>query len=173
MTTNFFGQEQWARRGELLIPHRAVTAEMLADGAVTGRALGSGFGTAVATLTDLAITSASTWTNWGSAVSIANPKVGVSFSAMLSGYIYDFTAVRFQQVRLGISVDGGSSFTYGPAVGTAVGQSATFNNRGGINAAHNRTGTPTGGIVLQAQAWSDGTTSVAAAGSILYVTSPT
>lgn len=96
-------------------------------------------------------TAAGGFEQWGTEeVTFTNPGIAVKVKAWLSGRLVntvdaDSTAV----VRVGISFDGGSTFTYGSApqvnVGTA-GSARTY-----VGALHLRDGTPTGSVVIRAE----------------------
>lgn len=104
------------------------------------------------TLTDTTtFTVAGGFEQWGTEeVTFTNPGVAVKVSAWLSGRLSNTVdADTAGVVRLGISFNGGSTFTFGnsPEVNVGTGQG----KRHHVGAQHHRTGTPTGSIVIKAE----------------------
>lgn len=57
----------------------------------------------------------STWEDWGSSLNAGNPGEEVFITADLTGSIFTASGVsRAGRVRVGISTDGGSTYTFGP-----------------------------------------------------------
>jgi len=130
----------------------------------------AGMANTAAAISDINITSSGTMLDWGSAVTITNPGVPVDIVAHLDGYLADFTAIAILNARVGISIDGGSSYTFCSVSRDVAGQGGAHYNSATIARTHFRTGvTPTGNVLAKAQAQSNLTTSTAADG-ILSVT---
>lgn len=133
-----------------------------------------GFGAGGGIIADLVASPASTWLNWGSAVTIPNPAKQVTVIAFLTGYAFDFVDANgtFSQSRVRISFDGGSSFTDGQQVGATEGQTPNFINRAGVSNSFIRAGIPTGNIVIQAQGNGASTNVNFSGGTLTYIMVP-
>ncbi|PXY25143.1 hypothetical protein BAY59_24260 [Prauserella coralliicola] len=95
---------------------------------------------------------ANTYQAWGSeSVQFPSPGVPVKVSAQLTGRVFNTTDADANGMgRVLISIDGGATFTSGnePFVGT--GNNA--GGRGGFASSHYVEGTPTGDIIVKAEA---------------------
>lgn len=116
---------------------------------------------------------ASPWTVWGSAVSAGQPDVPVNAIALFTGKFEDFSNIVVAQMRLGISIDGGSNWTYGGTVEDVFGQGGNNYNRGPISNSHQRSNvTATGAIQARAEANSTFTSTNGRAGQITLFLKP-
>ncbi|GAA5119137.1 hypothetical protein [Haloechinothrix salitolerans] len=102
-------------------------------------------------LTNDSAAATSTWEQWGTeTITISDPGIAVEVSAGLTGRFRNVVDLNSgARSRVGISLDGGSSFTYGNApwgeVGTDVPEFAI------AAASHTVDGTPSGDIVIRAE----------------------
>jgi hypothetical protein len=65
------------------------------------------------------------------AFDVGDPGLTVDIAVIASGYVRNFTGDGVAKMRVGISTDGGSSYTYGPEIeeATVQGTAAVFLNR--------------------------------------------
>lgn len=105
-------------------------------------------GTTLATDTPAAV---NTYEDWGTeTVTFANPGVPVRVLSSLFGQLLKTVAgVNVGRIRIGISIDGGTTFDFGTPPEGSVGDTA--GQRTPISAGHVVAGTPTGSIVVKAQ----------------------
>jgi hypothetical protein len=86
------------------------------------------------------------------AFTIPDPGLEVNIVANFTGVSFDFSAINIHEARMGISIDGGSSFTYGQVVTSVNGQGGSNYNRQSHACSHARMGvTPTGDIVIRVE----------------------
>lgn len=107
-------------------------------------------------LTDTAPTTA--WTDWGTeTVTWPNPGVEVTVTASLVGRwlnAVDTTAVSSSRVR--ISLDGGTTWSYGQIIYVQTGTGAGAQIRAVAASQHAVTGTPTGSVIVKARCMTEG-----------------
>jgi len=98
--------------------------------------------------------------DWGTeTITFTNPGVAVKVTAQVTGRSSTTTAGSNQTTKVAISFDGGSTFTTGNApITNALDTGASGTGRGACLASHHREGTPTGDIVIKAQATSSAST---------------
>jgi len=113
------------------------------------------------TLSNDTAAAAATFEQWGTETIIfTNPAAPVKITANLTGQLQNTLNTDSNGAgRVGISFDGGASFTYGNAPG--ANQGTTSGTRCLIGAGHTRTGTPTGNVVVRAE-FSVSTTNISA-----------
>lgn len=110
-------------------------------------------------LSDDTLTDANTWEDWGEeTITITDPGIAVEVTAAVIGRFRNTVDANTGcRARVGISLDGGSSFTYGPGpwsdVGTDIPKYAV------AAGSHDESGTPSGDIVIKAQWLSQSTDS--------------
>jgi hypothetical protein len=140
-------------------------------GAVTS--LGPSAGQAI--LADRTTTTANTWFDWGSPITLpaasVPPGIGpITVLALVTGSANEFSqAQMLPQVRVAISMDNGATWSYGSAAQeTPVGMNSLFINRTPVTHSHVLTGTPTAAVLVKAQVYSDKTSSVFNAGQLSW-----
>lgn len=104
------------------------------------------------TLTDDTLAASGVFEDWGTeTVTFSDPGVEVSVTAYVTGNFNDSAAEStLGNVRVAISLDGGTVFTFGNQVTGRVGTNADQSHLP-VAASHGVTGTPTGDIVIKAQ----------------------
>lgn len=119
-------------------------------------------------ITNDTLAAANVWEQWGTeTVTFANPGVDVKVLANLSGYLLDASAAtHVGRVRIGISLNGGSTYNTGNEPQGSVGSGAGA--RTPISSGHKHSGTPTGNIVVKAEFFGS-TTDVQALAGFLQV----
>ena len=91
-----------------------------------------------------------TMENWGSSLNVGQPTIFVFITAQVAGSILTASGVsRAGQIRIRISLDGGSTWSDGTSNWCAA--TSTL-RREGVAASHFTSGTPTGDIRVQVQA---------------------
>jgi hypothetical protein len=122
--------------------------------------------------TDQGSAVANTWYDWGPVQTI--PGVGstptsTSISVVGSGYATDFTAsvAVLHQIRVGISWDNGSTWSYGLSTQAST-YGATTMNRGAFTAQHTGSSPVTGAILVKLQYQANTTTGVGRNGQIYW-----
>ena len=107
-------------------------------------------------LTDKTVfTATSAWEDWGAAsgVNLGTSSEIIFVTAQALGSILGAVGIaRAGQIRVGISLDSGSSWTYGPTNWGQVDDAAAAFRRTAAVAGHQRTGTPTGDVRVKVQA---------------------
>ncbi len=107
------------------------------------------------TLTDKTTFSAvDTWEDWDTAITITDPGVAVAISAQATGSIEDTSGNGGGEgrMRVGISIDGGSTYTFGNEPIADVDDLSADIGFASLGAVHFRSGTPTGDILVKVQA---------------------
>lgn len=140
-------------------------------GAVTS--VGPSAGQAI--LTDRTTSTANTWLDWGSPITLpaasVPPGIGpITVLALVTGSANEFSqAQMLPQVRVAISMDNGATWSYGSAAQeTPVGMNSLFINRTPVTHSHVLTGTPSAAVLVKAQVYSDKTSSVFNAGQLSW-----
>jgi hypothetical protein len=140
-------------------------------GAVTS--LGPSAGQAI--LADRTTSTANTWFDWGSPITLpaasVPPGIGpITVLGLVTGSANEFSQTQMlPQVRVAISMDNGATWSYGSvAQETPVGMNSLFINRTPVTHSHVLTGTPTAAVLVKAQVQSDKTTSVFNAGQLSW-----
>jgi hypothetical protein len=140
-------------------------------GAVTS--LGPSAGQAI--LADRTTSTANTWLDWGSPITLpaasVPPGIGpITVLALVTGSANEFTQTQMlPQVRVAISMDNGATWSYGSVAQEApVGMNSLFINRTPVTHSHVLTGTPTAAVLVKAQVQSDKTSSVFNAGQLSW-----
>jgi hypothetical protein len=118
------------------------------------------------------VTTVDTWQDGGATITIPNPVRSVTVTAVWAGYGNNFTAIAFSKTRVGISFDGGSSYTTGTENEAVFGQGGSNYNRGNLTTTHFRTGLPTGDIKIRLQGYS-AHVDTAMGGTMIYMMMPT
>lgn len=92
--------------------------------------------------------------DWGTeTVTFTDPGVEVKVTGRVTGQAsHPDSADIFVQTRVGISFDGGSTFEFGPEPASQVAEATGAARRQHVVASAHRTGTPTGDVVVKAQA---------------------
>jgi hypothetical protein len=122
------------------------------------------------TLTQDSPAMVNTWEDWGSeTVTFTDPGVPVKVKAWLNGRIFNITDSTSQgQIRVLISLDGGSTFDEGNTSGlTNQGTGAGNLQRMSAGAQHLLAGTPTGDVVIKAQLRADDTSNTFSNGVLM------
>lgn len=96
----------------------------------------------------------STWEDWGSSLLVGDPGEEVFITAHLTGSLLVASGVnRSVRVRVGISTDGGSTYTFGNEPWGQIDNSGSNQRRAAISASHEvHNVTPSSGIRVKAQA---------------------
>jgi hypothetical protein len=117
------------------------------------------------------------WVDWGTAtIPLSSVPVGstnVNVIGQVTGYFQETSAATGQasQVRVGISFDGGTNYTWGaPVYAGAVGQtSPSLNNREAVAATTSAIGvSTTGNVMIKVQAQSQSAAAIAIGGQISW-----
>ena len=113
------------------------------------------------TLSNDTAAATATFEQWGTeTVVFTNPAAAVKVTARVTGQLQNTLNTDSNgAARVGISFDGGATFTYGNSPG--ANQGTTSGTRCLTGAGHYRTGTPTGNIVVRAE-FSVSTTNISA-----------
>jgi hypothetical protein len=103
-------------------------------------------------LTDITSGSTGVYTQWGTEeATMANPGVAVKVAAQCSGRVLGSTSAGLVTIRVGISLDGGSTWTYGNTPIVNHDSSSNDVRRVAVTAMAYVEGTPTGDIQVRAE----------------------
>jgi hypothetical protein len=150
---------------------RGVVSQLTAAQWRSALGLGTASTNLGAALTDTAPTTINTLKDWGTAMTLVTFVSGmgpINVTASVHGQMQNFTSISVDQAQVGISIDGGASYTYGASVRVVEGQGGNNYNSQAVTAAHFRNNvTPTGNVMVKARMESNSLNATAANGVLI------